>query len=105
MGWLLDLRSCLKSGLFSNQPLFDTQITDPHCINHLFAGLATFLNSHSIHRTRYHSVGLSIRNVCPGNEAHCTNPEVELSQVTFKRDPSKPFLNTVGAVTLQSVIG
>lgn len=46
-------------------------------------GLATLLNSHSIHRTRYHSIGLSIRMVCPGNEQHCTQPEVELSQVIF----------------------
>ena len=49
----------------------------------ILLGLSTLLNSHFIHRTRYHSIGLSIRLVCPGNEQHCSQPEVELSQVNM----------------------
>lgn len=57
-------------------------------------GLATLLNSHSIHRTRYHSIGLSIRMVCPGQAQHCTDPVVELNQnVVLVFDPAILYNN------------
>ena len=56
-------------------------------------GLGSLLNARSIHRTSYHSIGLTLRRVCPygssPQETSCTAPRVELSQtVTLVFDPS-----------------
>ena len=57
-------------------------------------GLAGLLNARSIHRTKYHSIGLTLRTVCPpsddssGSSDDCDAPLVELSQhVTLVLDP------------------
>jgi len=53
-------------------------------------GLGSLLNARSIHRTSYHSIGLTVRRVCPKEEEEgCFAPKVELSQtVTLVFDPS-----------------
>ena len=51
-------------------------------------GLGSLLNSRSIHRTKYHSIGLTMRRVCP-DKRPCTDPKVELKQfVSLVFDPS-----------------
>lgn len=43
-------------------------------------GLATFLNADHIHSTKFHSLGLSMRKVCPGHKTtECSDPDIELS--------------------------
>ena len=78
-------------------------------------GLATLLNARSIHTTKYHSIGLTLRNVCPSQDSgsssnSCQNPSVELrQQVTLVFDPSsfrenvkrsRPNSNSVGQLHL-----
>ena len=77
-------------------------------------GLATLLNARSIHTTKYHSIGLTLRSVCPKSSAEnnttCKDPKIELRQhVTLVFDPasfrdnvrrSRPNSNTVGSLHL-----
>ena len=77
-------------------------------------GLATLLNARSIHTTKYHAIGLTLRSVCLTHsskpEKACQNPIVELRQhVTLVFDPSsfrdnvkrsRPRSNTVGQLHL-----
>ena len=42
-------------------------------------GLATMLNADHIHASKYHSLGLSLRKICPGHETQCSDPDIELS--------------------------
>ena len=77
-------------------------------------GLATLLNARSIHTTKYHSIGLTLRSVCPispsNAKSSCQNPVIELRQhVTLVFDPasfrdnvkrSRPKSNTVGQLHL-----
>ncbi|TRY80979.1 hypothetical protein TCAL_02962 [Tigriopus californicus] len=43
-------------------------------------GLASLLHAAPIHRTNHHSLGLSLRHVCPSGVAHCSHPLLELVQ-------------------------
>ena len=77
-------------------------------------GLATLLNARSIHTTKYHSIGLTLRSVCPNapseSNSTCQDPKIELRQhVTLVFDPasfrdnvrrSRPNSNTVGSLHL-----
>ena len=74
-------------------------------------GLATLLNARSIHTTKYHSIGLTLRSVCPDSSQNsCQDPVIELRQhVTLVFDPassrenvkkSRPRSNTVGQLHL-----
>ena len=77
-------------------------------------GLAILLNARSIHTTKYHSIGLTLRSVCPkqssNTQTSCQDPIVELRQhVTLVFDPSsfrenvklsRPKSNTVGQLHL-----
>jgi phosphatidylinositol glycan class T len=50
--------------------------------------LATLLNAANVHRSTYHSLGLSLRLVCPQSAATCTQPHLEFTQhLTVVFDP------------------
>lgn len=52
-------------------------------------GLATLLNAASVHKSKYHSLGLSVRQVCPGGKLTCAHPVLELTQfVTLVLNPN-----------------
>jgi len=58
-------------------------------------GIGSLLNARSIHRTNYHSIGLTMRRVCPKNvesglpPESCIEPRVELvASITLVFDPS-----------------
>ena len=52
-------------------------------------GLATMLNADHIHTSKYHSLGLSLRKICPNHQKQCSDPELELSlYVVLVFDPA-----------------
>ncbi len=52
-------------------------------------GLATLLNAASVHRTKYHALGLQLRKVCPKGVESCSNPDLEFTQtLTLVSDPN-----------------
>ena len=52
-------------------------------------GLATMLNVDHIHTSKYHSLGLSLRKICPNHQKQCSDPELELSlYVVLVFDPA-----------------
>ncbi len=55
----------------------------------VFPGLSALLSAKNLHHTRYHSLGLSLRHVCPGGTWDCSRPSVELVQkVTLVFSPA-----------------
>lgn len=46
----------------------------------IFPGLSALLSAKSLHHTKYHSLGLSLRYVCPSKASSCTRPALELEQ-------------------------
>ncbi len=43
-------------------------------------GLSALLSAKNLHHSRYHSLGLSLRHVCPYGELRCDDPSLELVQ-------------------------
>jgi len=65
-------------------------------------GIGALLNARSIHRTSYHSIGLTMRRVCPQNQDGCSNPRIELNQhITLIFDPTT-FPENANKVTSHS---
>ena len=73
-------------------------------------GLATLLNARSIHTTKYHAIGLTLRTICPPHPSRspnsCSDPVIELRQhVTLVFDPSSFRENVKRSRTRESTIG
>ena len=66
-------------------------------------GLATMLNADHIHSSKYHSLGLSLRKICPKHQNECSDPDLELSlYVVLVFDPAGNILyvHTHGVIFL-----
>lgn len=72
-------------------------------------GLSTLLNSVNLHRSKYHSLGLSLRYVCPNGQESCSNPILEHSQtITLVFNPTKMTENLQAKImswSLRSIFG